>query len=122
MGKTVVSETSMVNVRNRFSLSKLKVFKISALAKIFQRHRHSYTWDMNPEWSVVTPLGWVTILGLVRGNCKDGACLGKVVISLSTYTGMPTAQRTGISLILKKRLDLLSFANRHLLSRYPHRL
>lgn len=89
--ETVDSKTSMMNVRNGFSPSELKVFKIPALAKIFQRYWHSYTWNMSPEWSVVTRLGqgkgWVPQhSGASQRHCKDGACL-REVISLSGYPG-----------------------------------
>lgn len=61
----------MMNVRIRFSLAKLKVFKPWALAKIFQICLHCYAEFLNPQWSIVTaPLrngartGSLSILGV----------------------------------------------------------
>lgn len=49
LAKTVASGTSMTNVRNRFSWVKLKVFRVCALAIIFQKYSHSYREYTNPE-------------------------------------------------------------------------
>lgn len=47
--KMVTSGTSTMNIRIRFSLAKLKVFKKCALVKIFQKYPHCYAEHMNPE-------------------------------------------------------------------------
>lgn len=93
------------------SLSKLKVFKICTVAKIFQRYRHHYTW--NYESRVVccllrTGRGQVPQHpGASQRPLQRGSLPRTVVISLPGYTRTPTALRTGTSLIFKNRLDLL---------------
>lgn len=130
IGEMVASETSLMNVKKRFG-------KIKGLQGVWTGRNTpeisplvtDYT---KPEWAITLPWEWEGWAPQHPGSTHQGGgfwlseAIAKVepaskqLAYLSTYTGTPKTQTGTIN--FAEQFGFLSFANRHLLGKYPYNI
>lgn len=110
------------------SLSKLKVFKMCAVAKIFQRYCHPYTWNYESRVVCCCPLRTGRGQGASASWSESEAIAERKPASESCYIftllhqNAHGTQNWDFTDLQEQLGSLMSFANRHLFSRYPHKM